>query len=119
MPHAICSSSEMKHGTSRSRAMRGHRPHHRVRAAAHHAHARRRGGRSRRASGTRVTRRLVPTRAVLGGEWSYSRRAHLVEEHEVGGAAGAVEQHLEAPGGARRLGVPEERRQPDAAGDEE
>ena len=68
MPQAICSSSEMKQGTSRSRASRADRPQHRVRAAAHHAHALAAMMASSRASSARVTSPFVPDGAVLGGQ---------------------------------------------------
>ena len=78
----------MKQGTSRSRGDAGDRPQHRVRAAAHHAHA---------LAPVSVEARLEHARhqalradgAVLGGEvQGEAHRLHLGQQHEVRGCRG-------------------------------
>jgi hypothetical protein len=84
MPHAICSSSEMKQGTSRSRAEAGDRPQHRVRPAAHHAHPLPAVGVQARLERAR-DQALHPDGAVLGGQVQREAHAfHLSQQHEVG-----------------------------------
>ena len=96
MPHAICSSSEMKQGTPALARDARHRPEHRVGAAGHHAHRACLGDASSRASSAARHQALGADAAVLGGE--VQRQAHglhLGEQDQVGGAAAAVE-HLGA-----------------------